>query len=97
MVCSEIRLKDVLCETDIVDEFCCCKLLVNNMVVWNNFDNFDEYVEFEQALSAYLSTHSYLENYVVTKINIKIVDFHHSIINIRCKKEEKQWSIKQIQ
>lgn len=89
MINSEIRLKDVLCGSSIIDEFCCCKLLINNKVIWSDFCDLDEYVGFEHALHMYLSGNTDLENYVVTKINIKIVDFHHSIINIRCKKEKK--------
>ena len=81
---SKITLEEMLFNSHIFDEFGCCKLFVNDEIVWDDDVDFEHYVTFLSAISKYLTEH---QDYVVTDINIKIIDFHHSIVGIKCIKE----------
>ena len=83
MINSSITLKDVLFDFNMTYEFCCLKLLVNGEVVWDDDVDINNYVEYDDACKEYLSEHPDL---VVINIDIQIVSFHHSIINITCVK-----------
>lgn len=81
---STITLEEVLFDSHIFSEFGCCKLIINNEVAWDDDVDFEHYVVFTNALVKCIEKYP---DYVVTDINIKIIDFHHSIISIECVKE----------
>lgn len=81
MINSTVNLRELLFESNIFYEFGCCKVLVNDEIVWDDDVDFEHYVEFGDACEEYLAEHS---DYIVTNIEINIVHFHHSIISITC-------------
>lgn len=83
-----ITLSDVLFESHVLNEFGCCKLIINNEVIWDDDVDWNEYVRFEDAVNRYISSNSNCMNYKVFDINIKIVHMHHSIISICCESEK---------
>ena len=84
MTVSEITLDDVLFDSDVLDKFGCCKLLINDEVMWDDDTDWNEYISFTDAWVKYIKTHPDWKNYRIRDINIQIVHFHHSIINISC-------------
>lgn len=84
MAYSEIDLTYVLFNSNILHEYGCCKLVVNDEVVWDDDVEMDEYIKFEDALNMYKDSHPNWEDYRVVDIDIQIVHIHHSIISIYC-------------
>ena len=84
-----ITLQKVLFDTDILDEFGCCKLIIDDEVVWDDDVEWNKYVRFTDALDRYFASHKDWDNYRVVDVNIQVVHFHHSIISIHCQKEVK--------
>ena len=80
-------LQKVFFDSDILNEFGCCKLIINDEVVWDDDVEWSEYIRFTDALERYMTTHSDWESYKVIDINIKIVHLHHSIISVSCESE----------
>lgn len=81
-----ITLTEVLFDTDILKDFGCCKLIINDEVIWDDDVEWNEYVRFEDAINRYIASNPNCRNYKVFDVNIKIVHMHHSIISIRCEK-----------
>lgn len=81
-----ITLADVLFESHVLDEFGCCKLIINDEVIWDDDVDWDKYVKFSDAVNRYTKANPNWENLKVFDINIQIVHMHHSIINIYCEK-----------
>lgn len=81
---SEITLQEALFDSGIIDKFGCCKIFINNEVLWDDDVALWKYIRLEEAWEKYRATHLNYEDYKVTKIDIEIVDFHHSIISVYC-------------
>ena len=81
MVSSTINLRELLFYSNIFHEFGCCKILVNDEIIWDDDIDFEHYVRFNDACNKYLIKHP---NCMVSNINIQIAHFHHSIISITC-------------
>jgi hypothetical protein len=60
------------------------KLTVNDNVIYDDYEG-DEKVALEDALRERLSD---ADKYVVTYINVVVVHFHHSIVEMRCEVRE---------
>lgn len=83
---SEITLQEALFDSGIIDKFGCCKIFINDEVLWDDDVYIWEYIPLEEAWENYRVTHLDCEDYRVIKIDIEIVDFHHSIISVYCEK-----------
>jgi hypothetical protein len=83
---SEITLQEALFDSGIIDKFGCCKIFINDKVLWDDDIALWEYIRLEEAWEKYKATRLNYEDYKVIKIDIKIVDFHHSIIRVYCEK-----------
>ena len=81
-----ITLADVLFESHVLDEFGCCKLIINDEVIWDDDVDWNEYIKFANAVNKYTETHPNWSSCKVFDIDIQIVHMHHSIINIHCEK-----------
>ncbi len=81
---SEITLQEALFYSGIIDKFGCCKIFINDEILWDDEVYIWEYVSLEEAWEEYQVAHLNYENYKVTKIDIEIVHFHHSIISVYC-------------
>lgn len=81
-----ITLADVLFESRVLDEFGCCKLIINDEVIWDDDVDWNEYVRFEDAINRYTEGNKNWENRKVFDVNIQIVHMHHSVISIHCAK-----------
>ena len=88
METSEVTIKEVwphLCELGI------CELRINDRTVWSDFalDVLADKEYYHNICSDYLKCVEeelfffFLKNFRVTNINIKIVDFHHCIADIK--------------
>jgi hypothetical protein len=83
---SEITLQEALFDSGIIDKFGCCKIFINDKVLWDDDVALWEYIRLEEAWEKYKIIHSDYKDYRVIKIDIEIVDFHHSIIRVYCEK-----------
>lgn len=81
---SEITLQEALFDSGIIDKFGCCKIFIDDEILWDDEVEMWQYVSLEDAWEKYRKSHSKYKNYKVTKIDIEIVHFHHSIISIYC-------------
>ena len=88
MTNSTITLRQILFGSDLLDDFGCCKLIINDEVIWDDDVDCYKYVRFTDALERFFATHSDWESYRVTDINIQIVHLHHSIVSVRYEKRK---------
>lgn len=89
MKCSEITLYDVI---KYVDNFCPVKIIYNNEILYNDYDSnivIDRTEEGEPIYGEIMPPMQVvpyrirpIDKYIVTSLNIDIVDFHHSIVTI---------------
>ena len=88
METSEVTIKEVwphLCELGI------CELRINDRTIWSDFalDVLADKEYYDKACNEYLKCAEeellgdWWKNFRVTNINIKIVDFHHCIADIK--------------
>ena len=86
MTCSEITLCEAIKN---VDCFCPVKIVFNGIILYNDYD--EDVVEIEDGVYGenkppmdVISDRLWqFDKYVVTSINIEIVEFHHSIITMQ--------------
>lgn len=86
MTCSEISLREAI---EYVDTFSPVKITFNGIVLYNDYD--DDAIEIEDGvygenkppMDVVADRLWQFDHYVVTSINIKIVQFHHSIITMQ--------------
>lgn len=83
---SEITLQEALFDSGIINEFGCCKIFINDKILWDDNVEMWKYISLKDAWAKYRATHLNYEDYKVIKIDIEIVDFHHSIISVYCEK-----------
>lgn len=83
---SEITLREAI---EYVDKFCPVKIVFNGIVLYNDYDeNMVEiedgvYGEDKPPMDVIPDRLWQFDNYVVTSINIEIVEFHHSIVKMQ--------------
>lgn len=86
MTCSEISLREAI---ECVDKFCPVKIVFNGIILYNDYDeNMVEiengvYGEDKPPMDVIPDRLWQYDKYVVTSINIEIVEFHHSIVTIQ--------------
>lgn len=86
MTCSEINLREAI---EYVDKFCPVKIVFNGIILYNDYDeNMLEiedgvYGENKPPMDVIADRLWQFDNYVVTSINIEIVEFHHSVITMQ--------------
>lgn len=79
MKCSEITLREAIEKTNNLSPV---KIIFNGIVLYNDYDDEGD-GECEIPLNVVPERLWQFDHYVVTSINIKIVQFHHSIIIIQ--------------
>lgn len=75
---SEISLCRAI---EYVDQFCPVKIIFNGVILYNDYDSEDD--ERDIPLNVIPDRLWQFDKYIVTSINIEIVEFHHSIISIQ--------------
>ena len=86
MTYSEISLREAI---EYVDKFCPVKIVFNGIILYNDYDeNMVEiengvYGEDKPPMDVIPDRLWQYDKYVVTSINIEIVEFHHSIVTIQ--------------
>ena len=83
---SSLTLAQAIFGTNLLNDLGCCKLLINDIILWDDDVPVDSYVRLEDAWNAYCTIHWDWDAYRVVNIYISIVDQHHSIINLQCTK-----------
>lgn len=89
---TELNLHDVLFYTDLLNCFNCVKLIINDEVVWDDGVGIADFIRLEDAWEKYKNNNIDWEKYMVTDVNIKIVQFHHSIVSVNCEKQDDEYN-----
>jgi len=81
MKCSEITLRDAIKG---IEDFNPIKIIFNNIVLYNDYDSDLEvkdgvYGEIDVPENVIPNRLWQFDRYIVTSINVEIVEFHHSI------------------
>ena len=76
MANSKITLREAIESADV---FCPIKIIFNGVVLYNDYDG-DADGEVEIPLNVIPDRIWQFDKYIVTSMNIEIVEFHHSII-----------------
>ena len=86
MTCSEITLREAI---EYVDKFCPIKIVFNGIIIYNDCDeDLPEiedgiYGENKPPMDVVPDRLWQFDKYVVTSINIEIVQFHHSVVTMQ--------------
>lgn len=86
MTCSEITLREAI---EYVDKFCPVKIVFNGIILYNDYDeDLPEiedgiYGENKPPMDVVPDRLWQFDKYVVTSINIEIVQFHHSVVTMQ--------------
>ena len=85
MKCSELTLHQAIKR---VDCFCPVKIIFNGIVLYNDYDSDIEiedgiFGENDAPLNVVPNRIWQFDKYIVTSVNIEIVEFHHSIVTIQ--------------
>ena len=83
---SEINLRKAI---EYIDKFCPVKIVFNNITLYNDYDA--NVIEIEEGvwgenkppIDVVPDRLWQFNNYVVTSINIEIVEFHHSVVTMQ--------------
>lgn len=73
---SEITLRDAI---EKVDCFCPVKIIFNGVILYDDYDGEEEGV----TLKVIPNRIWQFDKYIVTSINIDVVEFHHAIISMQ--------------
>lgn len=76
MICSEITLREAI---EYVDKFCPVKIVFNGVILYDDYDDEED----EHIMDVVPDRLWQFDKYIVTSINIEIVEFHHSVITIQ--------------
>ena len=78
MTCSEINLREAI---EYVDAFCPVKIVFNGIILYNDYDDEEDesYGENKPPMDVVPDRLWQFDKYVVTSINVEIVQFHHII------------------
>ena len=85
MTCSEITLREAI---EHIDCFCPVKIVFNGIILYNDYD--DDMIEIgdgvygenQPPMDVIPDRLWQFDNYIVTSINVEIVEFHHSVITM---------------
>ena len=85
MKCSEITLREAIERADV---FCPIKIIFNGIVLYNDYDSDVEvedgvYGEVKVPMNVVPDRIWQFDKYIVTSMNIEIVEFHHSILTMQ--------------
>jgi hypothetical protein len=85
MKVSEITLRETI---EKIDGFCPIKIIFNGIVLYNDYDSNIEikdgvWGEIDLPINVIPERLWQFDKYIVTSLNIEIVDQHHSIISIQ--------------
>lgn len=90
MICSEINLREAI---EYVDKFCPIKIIYNGIVLYNDYDSNiviartecgePIYGEIMPPMRVVPDRIRPIDKYIVTSLNIDIVQHHHSIVTIQ--------------
>ena len=86
MTCSEITLREAI---EKLDTFSPVKIVFNGIILYNDYD--ENVIEIEDGvygenrlpIDVVPNRLWQFDSYVVTSINIEIVEFHHSVITMQ--------------
>lgn len=76
---SEITIRESI---EYIDQFCPMKIIFNGIILYNDYDGDDD-GENDIPLNVIPNRLWQFDKYIVTSINIEIVEFHHSIISMQ--------------
>lgn len=76
MKCSAITIREAI---EMAREFCPVKIVFNSIVLYDDYD----YDENEPHMNVVPNRIWQFDKYIVTSMNIEIVEFHHSIITMQ--------------
>lgn len=76
---SEITLREAI---ECADQFCPVKIIFNGVILYNDYDG-DADGESDIPLNVIPNRIWQFDKYIVTSVNIEIVEFHHSIISMQ--------------
>ena len=79
MKCSEIAIRDAIAY---IDNFCPVKIIFNGIILYNDYDGEDD-GERDIPLNVIPNRIWQFDKYIVTSINIEIVEFHHSVVSMQ--------------
>ena len=85
MTITQLTLREAI---ENITIFCPVKIIFNNIVLYNDFDSNVQiedsvYGEIDTPLNVVPNRIWQFDKYVVTSINIEVVEFHHSIVTIQ--------------
>lgn len=85
MKCSELTLRRSI---EYADKFCPIKIIFNGIVLYNDYDSDIEiedgvWGENQLPLDVIPGRLWQFDKYLVTNINIEIVEFHHSVVSMQ--------------
>lgn len=76
MKCSEITLREAI---EYVDKFCPVKIIFNSVILYDDYDDEED----EHVMDVVPDRLWQFDKYIVTSINIEIVEFHHSVVTMQ--------------
>lgn len=79
MECSELTLNEAIKK---VDCFCPVKIIFNGIVLYNDYDDENNYEEAAPFIVIPDRIWQF-DKYIVKSINIDIVEFHHAVISMQ--------------
>ena len=90
MKCSEITLREAIERADV---FWPIKIIFNGIVLYNDYDSDVEvedgvYGEVKVPMNVVPDRIWQFDKYIVTSMNIEIVEHHHSILTMQCEYRE---------
>lgn len=80
MMASEITLQDAW--NKCCDQWAPIKLYWNGELIWDDDVDFEEWINPANAITIFENEHGVIRHKMVYKIEIEIVDFHHSIVRM---------------
>lgn len=92
MTNSEISLREAI---ECVDKFCPVKIVFNGIILYNDYG--EDVIEIEDGvygenkppMDVVADRLWQFDKYIVTSINIEIVEFHHSVISMQGEYKER--------
>ena len=98
MEVSEITLREAI---EYVDKFCPVQIIFNDIYLYNDYgedviaievleDGDEVYGEIKLPLDVVADRLWQFDNYIVTSLNIEIVDYHHSVVKMQGKYKSKK-------
>ena len=82
---SEITLREAI---EKIDAFCPTKIVFNDIILYNDYDSDVEiedgvWGENDIPLNVIPNRLWQFDNYIVTSLNVEVVEFHHSVVTMQ--------------